>query len=77
MRLLIESKLYSNIYVAIYMHTNSMYQICEKLLLLLFKPGTHQLQAGTRLVFKIDPMWIVGMRVRVCVGVSGPEAINN
>ena len=26
---------------------------------------------------KIDPVWIVGMRVRVCVCVSAPEAINN
>ena len=26
---------------------------------------------------KIDPVWIIGMRVRVCVRVSAPEAINN
>ena len=26
---------------------------------------------------KIDPVWIVGMRVRVCACVSAPEDINN
>ena len=26
---------------------------------------------------RIDPVWIVGMRVRVCACVTAPEAINN
>ena len=39
----------------------------------------NQARTGHRLAhawfLKTDPLWIVGMRVRVCV--SAPEAINN
>ena len=41
----------------------------------------NQARAGPRPVcawfLKFDPVRIVGMRVRVCVCVSAPEAINN